>query len=148
MRKLVEADIAQSYKWRNDPEIWSLTGSAPSKPITYEAELSWFREVEATKRKSFAIMSETEFVGICYLNQFVDHLGWELSLFIGEKQYWGTGIGKECVRLLVEIHNKIHKNEILFLKVRHNHIAAQKIYFENGFKILCRIDEQLVMVYE
>lgn len=148
MRKLIEADIAQSWKWRNDPEIWLFTGKAPSKAITYEDELSWFREIQTTKRKCFAIMVEEEFVGICYLNQFDDQLGWELSLFIGEKQYWGTGVGRECVRSLIEIHNNNHKNEILYLKVRHNHTAAQKIYFENGFKILCRIEEQLVMIYE
>ena len=56
LRPLKEENALISYKWRNDPEVWKLTGSKPDMLITPEIETSWIRKVlQDTTCRRFAI---------------------------------------------------------------------------------------------
>ena len=51
LRSLKE-DALTSYKWRNNPLIWKLTGSKPDIEITKEIELSWIDKILKKKMKN------------------------------------------------------------------------------------------------
>ena len=56
-----------------------------------------------------------------------------LGMMIGNKEYWGKGIGTEVVKLGLEFafrNLKVHK---VYLDVREDNRGAIKIYEKNGF---------------
>ena len=52
IRSLKREDALTSYKWRNNPLIWELTGSKPDIEITKEIELSWIDKILKRKMKN------------------------------------------------------------------------------------------------
>ena len=56
IRPLTLEDAKTSYKWRNNPKVWELTGSKPDKYITEEMETEWLKNVLQRKNeKRFAV---------------------------------------------------------------------------------------------
>lgn len=45
IRPLELKDALVSYKWRNNPRIWRLTGSRPNTFVTPEIETEWLKHV-------------------------------------------------------------------------------------------------------
>jgi len=45
LRPLKVEDALTSYKWRNNPALWELTGSKPNRLITTEIETEWINKV-------------------------------------------------------------------------------------------------------
>lgn len=56
-------------------------------------------------------------------------------IFIGEKKYWGKGIGTIATRLIIEYAAKYLNLKRIVLSVKKEHIAAIKAYEKVGFKI-------------
>lgn len=59
----------------------------------------------------------------------------ELGLLIGNKNYWGKGVGYEACRLAIDYgFNTMHLRKI-YLAVYENNLNAKKLYEKLGFKL-------------
>jgi glycosyltransferase involved in cell wall biosynthesis/RimJ/RimL family protein N-acetyltransferase len=135
LRPLVVEDAKTSWRWRNDEEVWKLTGSKPAGNITEEIETKWLES--ALKRNTelrFAIcLKETdEYIGNAQFTDVCD-FGAQIHIFIGEKAYWGKGIGKLGSARLVEIADEELSLPVTYITVRPEHVAVRKIYASLGF---------------
>ncbi|EPJ8277656.1 GNAT family N-acetyltransferase, partial [Citrobacter freundii] len=101
MLKLVKYDesfLVLSWLWLKDPEISALT---MTPEFTKEEQLIFFRSLE--KRKDYFIR------GITYQNEKIGAVGikninqdkGEYWGYIGEKKYWGQGLGKEIMEKIL-----------------------------------------------
>ncbi|MGV9002165.1 MAG: GNAT family N-acetyltransferase [Candidatus Saccharimonadaceae bacterium] len=136
IRPLEENDAKISYVWRNDPEIWKYTGSAPDKIITLDDELTWIRRVikDDTCRR-FAIIADNEYVGNIYLTDIHDAKA-EYHIFIGNKEYTGKGIAKEASKLIIDFARDILNLSSVTLEVRPENTRAVQLYLSLGFKVV------------
>lgn len=133
IRPLEIEDASVSFKWRNDSEVWSFTGSRPDREITYEIELEWVKKVlkEETSRR-FAIIVDETYVGNIQLTD-INKQSAEYHIFIGEKSFWGKGIS------ILATYEILHyaKEEIglqnVYLSVREDNIYAVKSYIKSFF---------------
>ncbi|MDB5029397.1 GNAT family N-acetyltransferase [Mucilaginibacter sp.] len=147
IRPLVLEDAEVSYLWRNDPSVWTYTGFKPNRVITKEMELDWLRNnLNKPDQSRFAIcVKELDtYVGNVQLLDFQGKSA-ELHLFIGNKLYWGKGIGFQATVLMLRYGFFERKLEVIYLKVHPANIAAISIYERAGFEITGKDDGNITM---
>lgn len=148
LRRLEEKDALISYKWRNNPNVWKLTGNRPDREITPEIELGWIREVLKRKneyRCAICIARTDEYIGNVQLTNIKNNSA-EFHIFIGEEKYWGKGIGSKATAEMIKIgFNNLLLKEI-YLFVNKKNIPAIKAYLNCGFIIEECKDDQIKMV--
>lgn len=150
LRDLKPDDANISWKWRNDPEIWKLTGRRWDGQVTKEIERLWIREVVKRKdEKRFAIClhENQKYVGNVQLTGITAEQAF-LHIFIGDKDYWGMGIATEAVFLVQKFgFHKLNLKRI-FLKVKNENTAAIRVYQRSGFRTIKYLKENILMEQE
>ena len=146
IRPLIIDDARKSWKWRNDPLIWKYTGSSPKVKITQNIEIKWIKEVLRRKdEKRFAICVDNIYVGNIQLTG-ITKFDAEYHIFIGDKKYWGRGIGKAATQLLIEFgFSELGLKEI-YLWVTKLNKSAIRIYKSSGFSVKCKDGNMIQMV--
>lgn len=148
LRPLEEKDALISYKWRNNPHIWSFTGSSPDRTITPEIETEWIREAlqrHDEARYAICIEETDEYIGNVQLTHISDRVA-EFHIFIGEEKYWGKMIGTAATRKMIETGLTDLGLKQIYLYVHKNNIAAIKAYLNAGFVVEDCAGSQLKMV--
>jgi len=150
IRPLRESDADVSYLWRNDREIWTHTGSKPNRIISQNDEIAWIKEVlQRTTERRFAICIEEKnsYIGNVQLTN-IDKQRAELHIFIGEKEYWGKGVGTEATSLILKYAFQVLMLEEVYLIVNKKNTKAIKMYMNCGFVNSCEteIEQHLICI--
>jgi RimJ/RimL family protein N-acetyltransferase len=97
-------DMEIQWLSENDPELFFLDGGTP-KPTSLEWIYNYFDDNvknSDTSSVSFAIEADGKYIGHCGLHNIHSAFrSCDLSVEIGNKDYWGKGYGREVVRLLL-----------------------------------------------
>ena len=134
IRPLTEEDAKISYKWRNDPEVFSSTGAHYDHEITLEDEANWLKKVITNKDEyRCAILVDNEYIGNIYLTDIANGSA-TYHIFIGNKLYWGKGIAKEASRQIIEYGFEVLHLDEINLKVKHDNTRAYHLYKKLGFQ--------------
>lgn len=137
IRPLSLEDALISYQWRNDPKIWTLTGSRPNQHITAEMETEWLRNVlmrKNEKRFAICIAPNQKYVGNIHLSNIIETTAQYSGLFIGERELWGKGIGTTASKLLVEYAFTDLNIQSLYGFVRKENDASLAMLKKLGFQ--------------
>jgi glycosyltransferase involved in cell wall biosynthesis/RimJ/RimL family protein N-acetyltransferase len=146
IRPLKIDDAHISWKWRNDPKIWELTGSKPNKKITHEIEHDWIQKVLADKTtKRFAILVDDVYVGNIQLTDIIEYNTAQYHVFIGDTNYWGKGVAKLATCQILYYAKEVLGLKNVFLKVRNENVSAINVYTKNGFTRVSEDDGWLNM---
>ena len=137
IRELTENDATERYcKWLNDPVV--------NKYLeTREATIEDLKEYIKSRKKSPNCL----FFGI-FLKENNKHIGnvklepidfekkiSDFGMMIGEKEYWGKGIGTEVTQLVINYaFNELNLKKIRLGVIPEN-IPARKVYEKVGFKV-------------
>jgi len=127
------SDIYLEYSWRwlNDPEIKLLTRVSDFSRIDQK---EWYNSL--IKRDDYLIWGievDSKPIGSCGLKGISD-TECEYWGYIGEKDYWGKGIGKLLVAFAENI--AIEKNiPSIWLKVSRMNLRALGLYKNRGYVI-------------
>lgn len=119
-----------SWKWLNDKEIKRLT---MTPDFSKDDQNNFFNSLSSRPNyKIFGIEFSGIKIGACGLKNIEQNRA-EYWGYIGEKEYWGKGLGKE---ILTEMINLAIKEKIssLYLKVEKNNHRAIKLYEKFGFR--------------
>ena len=137
IRPLRVNDAKTSFKWRNNPKIWELTGSKPDREITASVEDAWIKSVLKNSNESrfaICIVGSDRYIGNVQLTGITKYKA-EFHIFIGEIEYWGKGFGSQATRLILNFAFKSLKLRQVYLFVKVGHTAAIKLYEKCGFVI-------------
>jgi len=148
IRPLKEEDSFISFRWRNDPEIWALTGNKPNKIITPEIELEWIKNILSRvneKRFAICIKETNEYIGNVQLTDITNENA-QFHIFIGEKAFHGKGIGTKATRLILEYAFAVLKLKQVYLKVKQENVAAIKSYKKCEFKFKEIVNGELLLI--
>ena len=146
IRPLEKRDALTSWKWRNDSDIWKLTGNVPDITVTPEIELNWIENVlsESTSKR-FAMTVDDVYVGNIQLTSITEFDA-EYHIFIGNKSYWGKGVATKATNLLIDYAFKKIKLNTIYLFVKIKNVAAIKAYKKNGFTVEEKKDDSFKMI--
>lgn len=136
LRPLRLEDAQTSCNWRNNPEIWKLTGSRPDRHITPEMETTWLANVlqrQTEKRFAICLNATDQYIGNIHLDNIETSQAQYGGLFIGEPSYWRQGIGTQASALLLDYAFETLKVEKLYGFVRKEHNASLRMLQKIGF---------------
>lgn len=147
IRPLVIEDAQVSYAWRNDPDVWTYTGFKATRYITPQIETEWMQgALNRPDQSRFAIcVKELDtYIGNV---QLLDIRGQraEMHIFIGNKLYWGKGIGYQATALILRYGFYERNLETIYLKVHPANIPAISIYEKAGFEITGKDNNHILM---
>lgn len=132
MLKLVEYDrtfLDLSMKWLSDPEIASLV-MVPS--FTKVQQECFFNSLPTRENYYIKGLIYNGYpIGAAGIKNIYKEKG-EYWGYIGEKQFWGKGIGKDIIRLIIN-NAKILGLTSWYLNVHRDNERAQKLYEKYGF---------------
>ncbi|CAH0334854.1 hypothetical protein FVB9288_00462 [Flavobacterium sp. CECT 9288] len=144
LEKYDEKYLKKSWRWLNDPQIKSLTDTAD---FTQEQQKKWFEGID--ENPSYKIWGVSfngipigvfGFKNINYLERRAEYWG-----YIGEKQYWGKGLGKFILSELLQIAYHELKLESIYLKVLEENNEAIKLYVNFDFQAVSNENGSIIM---
>ena len=120
--------LEKSYVWLNDPEIQK--GMNITYIIKKEGQEKWFSTLDSRKDyKIWSFVCNDIPIGAGGFRNITNNSG-ELTCYIGDKRYWGTG--KFLVKLLLNKAKELGFTEVR-LKVLHTNERAYNCYIKQGF---------------
>ncbi len=143
LRALELSDLAQTFKWHNDPKLYE-TLVAPFRPTNRSAEEDWLRKAMSWSPSAlnFAICSveRDAHMGNIYLRDIdpISRRG-ELHILIGEEGERGKGYGTAAVRLLANYSFRDIGLKRLWLQVLADNAVAIRVYEKCGFAVEGRL---------
>jgi len=106
LRALMEQDLNETYlQWLNDEEVCRFNSHAVF-PNTEQKMKSYFADLQnGQKEVVLAIIDSKE--GKHIGNVSLQNINWvsrnaEFAILLGDKEYWGKGIGEEAAMLIVK----------------------------------------------
>jgi RimJ/RimL family protein N-acetyltransferase len=147
LRAFGPEDLTERYLgWLNDPEVTQYMESGVF-PSTMRDLESFYQRVAASRSDVLMAIidkASTEHIGNVKLGpiQWV-HRSAIFGIMIGEKKFWGRGVGTEATRLIVEYgFDRLNLNRI-DLGVFAEHDAGVRCYQKLGFKLEGRLRQDL-----
>jgi RimJ/RimL family protein N-acetyltransferase len=128
-------DVTSEYlSWLHDPEVMK---GIETSGYTMKSLQQYIRDILTNdKTEMFTIkdiISKKHIGNIKLVNDFKNNHS-ELGILIGDKNYWGKGIGSEACSLIVEYAFNTHNMNKVWLTVHSNNPAAYQLYKKLGFK--------------
>lgn len=141
-REFTSEVLNMSWKWLNDPEIKELT---LTPDLDRESQQSWFKSLQ-NKHDYFicSIWLNEEPIGVCGIKHLTSTDG-EVWYYIGEKQFWGKGIGTQMMQYLIE-YAELRDLESIYAKLLKENISSYKLCEKFNFKVEKQIDENLIIM--
>lgn len=134
LRKLSKNDWPYFIKWWRDKELTDLT-SGDHTPMADEEIKKQIREMTNDKSAHhWMICVDGKIVGHINLNKINDTKA-ELQIVIGEKDYWGKGLGKLAIEQVIE-HAKTLGYKKIYVEARPENSRAIGLYGKCDFKSL------------
>jgi ribosomal-protein-alanine N-acetyltransferase len=149
LRPLERTDLNERYlSWLNDPAVtrYTETGIFPS---TAEDLDNYYRSVSGSKSDvMLAVLDKKS--GRHIGNVKLGPIHWvhrraTFGILIGEKEFWGKGVGLDATRLMVEYGFQRLNLHRIDLGVFAEHEAAVRCYEQAGFKVEGRMREDLFL---
>jgi RimJ/RimL family protein N-acetyltransferase len=136
-----ERFLEKSWEWLNDPEIKRLT---MTPDFTREAQRRWFQNLAtATDYLIWGVSMNGEPIGALGLKHITQTAA-EYWGYIGDRKYWGAGLGSEMLRFCFEKAKERGLHE-LHLRVHRDHTRAIRLYSNAGFQVVNETDGVLRM---
>jgi RimJ/RimL family protein N-acetyltransferase len=125
-----EGFLEKSWRWLQDPEIKKLT---MTPDFNHEQQRRWFDRLPEMKDYFiWGLRCDGAPIGAVGLKHVADGRA-EYWGYIGERGYWGAGLGGEMMRFIFGEAKKMRLRE-LYLVVHHENTRAMALYQKHGFR--------------
>lgn len=137
LRKIKKSDLPLFLKWWKDKDLIALTSGNFAEPDENLPKY-FLTMVESKKDHHYIIQFEGKSLGhIALMHKDLDTF--EITIVIGEKEYWNQGIGTKAIKTALRLgFGKLGYTKT-YLEVRPENTRAIKVYeacgfVKNGFK--------------
>lgn len=133
--------LIHSWKWLKDPDIKRLTFTSD---FSKQSQLNWYKNLKGRKDYLiWGIMVDDVPVGACGLKNLtvVDGEYWG---YIGEKSYWGKGVGFQMMSLIEKKAKELDLKS-LWLQVLDDNTRAIKLYNSLNYGEVSRENNFIIM---
>jgi len=146
-RQLAEKDLPDRVRWFNDPEVARYFGPQVRSGTTIAKQRKWLKNLkDQDDRMDFIITVDSKPVGsmgLIEINKVDKNAG--LYIFIGEKNFWGTGVAVDALKFLADKTFKKLKLHKLWLHVYSPNARAIRCYEKFGFKTEAHLPEMVLL---
>jgi RimJ/RimL family protein N-acetyltransferase len=137
LRTIRKDDIEHWLKWYNDPDILKYLSPNLMYGVNREKEEEYYNSIRHfPNNKIYAIEThDGKVVGNIGLHN-INH-EWsnaEVSIIIGEKEYWGKGYAADAIRVLIKFaFDRVNLHRV-YLHVSEDNKGGIRCYERSGFK--------------
>lgn len=126
--------LEKSFYWLTEPEVNSLTMAGD---VTKEKQKKWFASLKTKKDYViWGVEADGRPVGAAGMKHIdMKKKTAEYFGYIGEKEYWGKGIGTKMLLFVMDRAKEIGLDQIT-LRVNRGNIRAVHLYKKYGFRFL------------
>ena len=137
--------LQKSFYWLSDSEVKRLT---ETPDITLDKQEQWFQALPQ-KEDYFirGILADGVPIGAVGIKN-IRFMQGEYWGYIGEKAYWGKGIGKVMVEEMLRVAKVVFHLDMLYLKVLVGNARAISLYKSCGFIVDTTEGKNLRMIYK
>lgn len=139
-------DYVKYTEWLNDMEV-SIGMPFAASLIDQESEKNILEKLITSKynfavieNKTNKVIGNVGFPNIDSVNQAA-----EVGIFIGDKEYWGNGYGREALELLMDFGFSLLNFNSIHLKLYSYNTPAMSCYKKIGFKEAGRLREAKIV---
>ena len=135
LRPLKVEDVSENYvSWFSDEDVTKYSDNQYYE-FSLKGQISYVQECLSNKDiMLFGIFADGKHIGnIVLKGKLSVHKRAEITYFIGEKSYWGKGIGRKAVSKIIQIAKLELKLNKLFAGVAKNNKGSRKIWELNNF---------------
>lgn len=147
MISLVEFDLSfveLSWNWLRDDEIRKLTRTPT---FTKEEQLEWYYNLKnKTDYRIWGAKVDNQSIGVFGLKK-ITKVEAEYWGYIGCKEYWGNGLGRSFIGLVLDYARSVLKLSCVYLNVGPDNARAIKAYRGIGFKIQEQQSDNIKMYF-
>ena len=135
LRPLQKSDLSKMVRWNIDEELQNFVDCTLPDNL-FHLERWYLENVPDRHYQIFAI----ETLDGCLIGDMeLDHICWskretELRIRIGEKEFWGRGLGSEAVSLVLNYIFQAKNFSRVYLRVYDFNQRAINCYLKNGFR--------------
>jgi RimJ/RimL family protein N-acetyltransferase len=131
LQKFTKKYLNLSSKWLNDTEITKLVNTSK---LNKKKQEDWFYNLHnMSDYLIWGVSFEKIPIGACGIKK-ITKKDCEYWGYIGEKDFWGIGIGSEMLKLMEEKAIEL-KTESIWLKVIKANKRALRLYYKQGYSI-------------
>jgi RimJ/RimL family protein N-acetyltransferase len=104
LRPMQPEDVTREHEFNQDPELYVLDCDYPRVSPRERAQAFYESRTKANDDIApFAIEVDGKYIGSCSLMHLKNrHGNFELGIMIGDRDYWGRGYGRDCIRVLLD----------------------------------------------
>ena len=144
---LSDEHLPYLYKWNADPEVlyWTEGGEDIVRSYSSETVHQIFGGI-SKDNLCFAVGVNGDIIGECWLQKmnlpdvkrmYADGSDIRrIDMAIGEKEYWGKGIGTLFVGMIVEYAFNIEKVDVLHCFSEDYNVRSRRVWEKNGFSLV------------
>lgn len=135
LRPVNADDIPRMHAFQQEVELAGLDCSFPTPAPLERIQANYQDWIKEDPHKVFfAIEADGKYIGDCGLMGLGDPHGTaELGIFIGDREYWGRGYGRDAVRLLLRYGFHYRGLRRIGLGTHANNLRAIRCYLACGF---------------
>jgi len=146
LRPLTDAHLPLLYRWNADPEVLYWTEGGEDIVRSYDEDT--VNDIYGGVSRSahcFLVEVDGVPVGECWLQCMnLDSVAAmypgldvrRIDMAIGEKEYWGRGIGTAFVGLLVEFAFSVERVDVLHCFADDYNVRSVRVWLKNGFRLV------------
>lgn len=128
--------LEKSWQWLNDPEIKKLT---LTPDFTKTDQINFFNSLpQRTNYWVKGVLENEEPVAVVGLKN-ISNITAEYWGYIGEKSYWGKGLGSFMIDACIEKAEELALQKI-YLNVSKENERAKRLYLKKGFQLIAHGD--------
>ena len=150
LRPMTEQDWDLLVRWNNDPAVLYYAEGDDVSSYSREQVQAIYRGV-SQKALCFIMQVGGKPIGECWLQQMnlerilQRHPGFDcrrIDLMIGEKAYWGRGLGTEVIRLLTRFAFEREQADVVFgCDIADHNPASLKAFQKVGYQVQAKIGQ-------
>lgn len=149
LQELHVDDASKIAEWLHDLEVTLPLGDEAYRVVTAETirddiekapERSGYRAFAIVQNENYCRIGRCVLVDIDYINRNA-----KIGIFIGDKQHWNRGYGREALRLALDYaFNLLNLNSVMLGVLAFN-VRAIRCYKQVGFKEIGRVRERRII---
>lgn len=145
LHPLSDDHLPYLYKWNSDPEVLYWTEGDDVEAYPPELVHQIYGGI-SQNNPCFAVEVNGEIVGECWLQKMnLPHVRKmydsdtdvrRIDMSIGEKSYWGKGIGTLLVKTLVDYAFNTEKVDVLHCLCENYNLRSKRVWEKNGLSLI------------
>jgi RimJ/RimL family protein N-acetyltransferase len=147
LRPMTEGDWQVLLRWNSDPEVLYYAESDDVEVYSLAKVQNIYRTV-SQNALCFIAEYQNQPIGECWLQKMnldrvlEEYAGFDvrrIDLMIGEKKFWGQGLGTEIVRLLTNLAFQEEAADYIFaVDIADNNPRSRSVFEKNDYRLVAR----------